>query len=141
MNEISYQLNVVSAETSLFSDQVQHISVTGSEGELGIYPRHAPLLTAIKPGMVGIVKLNGDEELIYLSGGILEVQPYAVNILVDTAIRAHDLDEVKERKALEEAKQALTEEQDKVSYAKAVVNLEQVLAKIRVIQMMEKNKY
>lgn len=141
MDAKSYQLNVVSAEERLFSDQVQRIRVTGSEGELGIYPRHTPLLTTIKPGMVGIVKLNGEEELIYLSGGILEVQPYGVNILADTAIRAQDLDEEKEQQALKAAKDAVMENQDKASYAQAIADLDQVLAKIRVIQLLKNNRY
>ena len=82
----TYQLDVVSAEQKMFSGRVEKIQVTGSEGELGIYPGHAPLLTAIKPGMVRIVKEHSEEEYIYLSGGVLEVQPSVVTVLADTAI-------------------------------------------------------
>ncbi len=82
----------------MFSGLVEKIRVTGSEGELGIYPGHAPLLTAIKPGMIRIVKQHGHEEFIYLSGGILEVQPGSVTVLADTAIRGQDLDEARARK-------------------------------------------
>ncbi|MCE1848654.1 F0F1 ATP synthase subunit epsilon, partial [Enterobacter hormaechei] len=83
MAAMTYHLNVVSAESRMFEGLVQKIQVTGSEGELGIYPGHAPLLTAIKPGMVRIVKQFGEEEVIYLSGGILEVQPSGVIVLAD----------------------------------------------------------
>ncbi|RZH78615.1 ATP synthase F1 subunit epsilon, partial [Staphylococcus aureus] len=76
----------------LYDGEVKRIQVTGSEGELGIYPQHTPLLTAIKPGMVRVVKTSGEEEVIYLSGGILEVQPTGVIVLADTAIRGRDLD-------------------------------------------------
>ena len=89
---MTYHLDVVSAEQQMFSGLVEKIQVTGSEGELGIYPGHAPLLTAIKPGMIRIVKQHGHEEFIYLSGGILEVQPGNVTVLADTAIRGQDLD-------------------------------------------------
>ncbi|RFY49086.1 ATP synthase F1 subunit epsilon, partial [Salmonella enterica subsp. enterica serovar Enteritidis] len=75
MADTSFHLKVVSAEKHLYDGEVKHIQVTGSEGELGIYPQHTPLLTAIKPGMVRVVKTSGEEEFIYLSGGILEVQP------------------------------------------------------------------
>ena len=85
---MTYHLDVVSAEQQMFSGLVEKIQVTGSEGELGIYPGHAPLLTAIKPGMIRIVKQHGHEEFIYLSGGILEVQPGNVTVLADTAIRS-----------------------------------------------------
>ena len=101
---MTYHLDVVSAEQQMFSGLVEKIQVTGSEGELGIYPGHAPLLTAIKPGMIRIVKQHGHEEFIYLSGGILEVQPNSVTVLVDTAVRSEDLDEAKAKKALEDAK-------------------------------------
>lgn len=84
---MTYHLDVVSAEQQMFSGLVEKIRVTGSEGELGIYHGHAPLLTAIKPGMIRIVKQHGHEEFIYLSGGILEVQPGNVTVLADTAIR------------------------------------------------------
>ena len=87
---MTYHLDVVSAELQMFSGLVEKIQVTGSEGELGIYPGHAPLLTAIKPGMIRIVKQHGHEEFIYLSGGILEVQPGSVTVLADTAIRGQD---------------------------------------------------
>ena len=92
MAGITFLLEVVSAEKKLFSQQVESIRVTGSEGELGVYAGHTPLLTAIKPGLVKIVKKNGLEDVIFLSGGVMEVQPNAVIILADTAIRGENLD-------------------------------------------------
>ncbi|MFQ3264952.1 MAG: F-type H+-transporting ATPase subunit epsilon, partial [Colwellia sp.] len=93
MSLLTVNLNVVSAEESLFSGSIKSLQITGSEGELGILPGHAPLLTSLKPGMVLITKADGNEEVIYLSGGMLEVQPNNVIVLADIATRAADLDE------------------------------------------------
>lgn len=131
----TYKLEVVSAESHLFSGVVQRISVTGIEGELGIYPGHAPLLTMVKPGMVGIVKENGEEEFIYLSGGILEVQPTEVTILADTAIRGKDLDEAKAKEAKRVAEERIKNSSGDVDYAQASAELSKALAKLRVIEL------
>ncbi|OCG19920.1 F0F1 ATP synthase subunit epsilon [Gilliamella sp. wkB18] len=131
----SYQLEVVSAESHLFSGDVQRIRVTGKEGELGIYPGHTPLLTTIKPGMVGIVKADGEEEFIYLSGGILEVQPNIVTILADTAIRGEDLDEARAQEAVRQAQEHINHPSDDMSFAQASAELSKALAKIRVIEL------
>ena len=93
MAAMTLHLDVVSAEKTIFSGRVETLQVSGSEGELGVYPGHAPLLTALKPGMVRVVKQNGDEEMIYIAGGTLEVQPQIVTVLADIATRAEDLDE------------------------------------------------
>ena len=93
MAAMTVNLNVVSAEEALFSGRIESLQITGSEGELGIMPGHAPLLTSLKPGMARIVKQHGEEEVIYLSGGMLEVQPNSVTVLADVATRADDLDE------------------------------------------------
>ena len=85
---MTVHLDVVSAEKEIFSGLVETIQVTGSEGELGIHPGHAPLISAIKPGMVRLVKQHGEEEVIYVAGGVLEVQPGNVTVLADTAVRA-----------------------------------------------------
>lgn len=135
----SFKLNVVSAESHLFTGDVQRINVTGIEGELGIYPGHSALLTSIQPGMVGIMKSNGEEEFIYLSGGILEVQPNEVNILADTAIRAEDLDEERAKEAVKEAEDNLKHRSGDVSYAQASIALSKALAKVRVIQLTQRN--
>lgn len=131
----SYQLEVVSAESHLFSGVVQRINVTGVEGELGIYPGHMPLLTMIKPGMVGIVKENREEEFIYLSGGILEVQPTEVTILADTAIRGKDLDEAKVQEAKRFAEEHIKNASGDTDFAQASVELSEALAKLRVIEL------
>lgn len=131
----SYQLEVVSAESHLFSGVVQRINVTGVEGELGIYPGHMPLLTMIKPGMVGIVKKNCEEEFIYLSGGILEVQPMVVTILADTAIRGKNLDEAKIQEAKRFAEEHMKNAPDDTHFARASVELSEALAKLRVIEL------
>lgn len=137
----SFKLDVVSAEGHFFSGEALRIRVTGSEGELGIFPGHTALLTSIKPGMVGIVKEDGEEEIMYLSGGILEVQPTAVTILADTVIRANDLDQARAKAAVEKAVQKLKDQDSNISYAQASAELAKALAKIRVIQMTEKNRH
>ncbi|QFH38114.1 F0F1 ATP synthase subunit epsilon [Enterobacter hormaechei] len=134
---MTYHLDVVSAEQQMFSGLVEKIQVTGSEGELGIFPGHAPLLTAIKPGMIRIVKQFGHEEFIYLSGGILEVQPGSVTVLADTAIRGQDLDEAR---ALESKRKAeeLSSSHGDVDYAQASAELAKAIAKLRVIELTKK---
>lgn len=134
----SYKLDVVSAESRLFSGDVHKIVVTGSQGELGIYPGHAPLLTTIKPGMVDIFTKDGDHEVIYLSGGILEIQPTCVNILADTAIRGEDLDKERALKSVEQARLQManvgkSQSVDEISY-----KLQKELAKLRVIELTKK---
>src|SRR5690554_6980957 len=100
------QLDVVSAEERLFSGAVETVQVTGSEGELGVYPGHAPLLTLIKPGMVRLVLEDGAEQIIYVAGGVLEVQPHNVTVLADTAVRGDELDEQKALAAKQRAEAA-----------------------------------
>ena len=101
------QVNVVSAEESIYSGHARFVALPGESGELGIYPRHTPLITRIKPGTVRIQDENGDEQLIFVAGGILEVQPNVVTVLSDTAIRGKDLDESKALAAQKEAEEAL----------------------------------
>ncbi|EKD6724954.1 F0F1 ATP synthase subunit epsilon, partial [Shigella sonnei] len=112
--------------------------VTGSEGELGIYPGHAPLLTAIKPGMIRIVKQHGHEEFIYLSGGILEVQPGNVTVLADTAIRGQDLDEARAMEAKRKAEEHISSSHGDVDYAQASAELAKAIAQLRVIELTKK---
>jgi len=134
----TYHLDVVSAEQRLFSGAVEKIQVTGSEGELGIFPGHTPLLTAIKPGMIRIVKENGQEEFIYLSGGVLEVQPYNVIVLADTAIRGQDLDEARALEAKRQAEENIHGSHGDVDYAQASAELAKAIAKLRVIELTKK---
>ncbi|OZI14957.1 F0F1 ATP synthase subunit epsilon [Sodalis-like symbiont of Philaenus spumarius] len=131
----TYHLDVVSAEKQMFSGLVEKIQVTGSEGELGIFPGHAPLLTAIKPGMVRIVKEHGNEEYIYLSGGVLEVQPSTVTVLADTAIRGEDLDEARAMESKRQAEKHINNSHGDIDYAQASAELSKALAKLRVIEL------
>ena len=131
-------LDVVSAETEIFSGLVETIQVTGSEGELGIHPGHAPLLTRLQPGMVRIVKQHGEEELIYVAGGILEVQPGSVVVLADTAVRAEDLDEAAAEAAQKHAKERIAQGGADFDYAEAATQLAEAIAQLRLIQKLRK---
>ncbi|MGL9769211.1 MAG: F0F1 ATP synthase subunit epsilon [Sodalis sp. (in: enterobacteria)] len=133
----TYHLDVVSAEKQMFSGFVKKIQVTGTEGELGIFPGHASLLTAIKPGMVRIVKEHGNEDYIYLSGGMLEVQPNTVTILADTAIRGEDLDEARAMESKRKAEEHINDFHGDIDYAQASIELLKALAKLRVIKLIK----
>lgn len=132
------QLEIVSAETEIFSGQVAHIIVTGLLGELGIYPGHTQLLTALKAGPVRLVKPEGEDEILYISGGILEVQPNLITLLADTAVRAADLDEVAALEAKQRAEHALSDKQADIDYAKATVELAQAVAQLQAIAKLKK---
>lgn len=135
---MTFHLDVVSARQQMFSGLVQSIQVSGTEGELGIRPNHAPLLTAIKPGMVHIVKQQGEEEYIYLSGGVLEVQPGAVTVLADTAIRGTDLDEARAMEAKRKAEEHMNSSHGDVDFATASAELAKAIAKLRVIELTKR---
>lgn len=135
---MTVQLDVVSAEERIFSGLVESIQVTGSEGELGILPGHIPLLTGIKPGMVRIVKQFGEEHLIYVAGGVLEVQPHTVTVLADVAIRAEDLDEQAALAAQKKAQEAMQHAGADFNYAEAAAQLAEAIAQLRLIQRMRK---
>jgi F-type H+-transporting ATPase subunit epsilon len=137
MATTTVQLDVVSAETSIFSGLVEAIQVTGSEGELGIHPGHAPLLTTLLPGMVRLVR-NGDEENIYINGGVLEIQPGNVTVLADTAIRAEDLDEQAALDAKKRAEEHIANPSADFDYAEAAVELAEAIAQLRLIQKLRK---
>ncbi|MBU2918395.1 MAG: F-type H+-transporting ATPase subunit epsilon [Psychrosphaera sp.] len=138
MAAMTVHLDVVSAEQKVFSGLVETLQVTGSEGDLGIYPGHAPLLTAIKPGMVRVVKQFGVEELFYVAGGILEVQPGAVSVLTDTAVRAEDLDEAQALAAQKSAEDAIANPGADFEYAEAAIQLAEAVAQLRIIQQIRK---
>ena len=132
-------VNIVSAEQAIFSGEAEMVVAPGESGELGILPSHAPLLTRIKPGTVK-VKIPGqaDDELIYVSGGILEVQPKALTILADTSIRAHDLDEAKVMEAKRAAEEALANRASGQDRALVVAELAQLAAQLQAIQKFRK---
>lgn len=131
-------LDVVSAEQNLFSGRVESIQVTGSEGELGIHPGHAPLITALRPGMVRLVKQHGHEELIYINGGILEIQPGTVTVLADTAVRGEDLDEQAALEAKRRAEEHIANPGTDFNYAEAAAELAEAIAQLRIIQSLRK---
>ncbi len=135
MAAMTVHLDVVSAEGKLFSGRVETLQVSGSEGELGIYPGHAPLLTALKPGMVRLVKQHGAEEIIYVAGGMLEVQPGNVTVLADTAIRAAELDEQAAEEAKRRAEEVMaTSAAADLDYAEAASELARAIAQLRAIR-------
>ncbi len=136
---MTIHVDVVSAETSLFSGLAEVVIAPGEMGELGIYPRHAPLLTRIKPGLVRLkIPNQSEEELIYVSGGMLEVQPSVVTILADTAIRGADLDEVRSLEAKRAAEEAMKNRTSDMDYAQAQSELAEAVAQLHAIQKLRK---
>ena len=138
MAAMTVHLEVVSAEENIFSGRVETIQVTGSEGELGIYPGHAPLLTTLKPGMVRLVKQHGHEELIYIAGGVLEVQPGNVIVLADVAVRAADLDEQAALDAKRRAEEHIANMSSDLNYAEAAAELAEAIAQLRLIKKLRR---
>ena len=130
-------VDVVSAEEEIFSGEAEFVALPGEAGELGIYPMHTPLITRIRPGSVRI-KLAGrdEEELVFVAGGILDVQPDTVTVLAETAIRGHDLDEAKANEARREAEEALSNKSASVDYAKAQAELAEAIAQLAAISRM-----
>jgi F-type H+-transporting ATPase subunit epsilon len=142
MGAATFQLTVVSAEQQLFSGVVNKIRITGIQGELGIYPNHAPLLTAIRPGMVALSIPHCPEEcFIYLSGGVLEVQPSVVTVLADTAIRGEELDEARALQAKQQAEKQIYHFHGDRGYMQATAELAKALAQLRVIELVKKTRH
>ncbi|WP_211830644.1 F0F1 ATP synthase subunit epsilon [Kistimonas asteriae] len=135
---ITVHCDIVSAEEEIFSGLVEQIVATGSEGDLGISPGHAPLLTALKPGPIRVLKQDGEEEVYYISGGFLEVQPSQVKVLADTAMRASDMDEAAALEAQKQAEQALANQQGEFDYSRAATQLAEAAAQLRTLQAIRK---
>ncbi len=135
---MTVHVDIVSAEAEIFSGQATMVHASGVMGDLGIMPRHAPLLTKLKPGEVRVVRPEGDEEFYYVSGGMLEIQPQGVTILADTAIRAKDLDEASALQAKEQAEQALKDRQGEIEIAQAERELLEAMAQLQAIQKLRK---
>lgn len=130
-------IDVVSAEESIFSGEAEFVAAPAQMGEVGIYPHHAPMITSIKPGALRIKLADKNEEqLIYISGGILEVQPGVVTVLADTAIRGHDLDEAQANAAKKAAEEAMKNRSSDLDYAKAQAELAEAIAQIQAIQKL-----
>jgi F-type H+-transporting ATPase subunit epsilon len=134
------QVDVVSAEESIFSGEATFVVLPGEAGELGIYPRHIPLITRIKPGAVRIQKPDGTEELVFVAGGILEVQPKVVTVLADTAIRGADLDEAKANEALKKAEEARRSARDRQEVAAVEAELATLAAQLAAIRKLRQRK-
>jgi F-type H+-transporting ATPase subunit epsilon len=132
------QVDVVSAEASIFSGQAKFVALPGEAGELGILPRHTPLITRIRPGAVRIERPDGSEELVFVAGGILEVQPGAVTVLADTAVRAHDLDEAAALEAKQRAEALMENRQGDFEYATASAELAEAMAQLQTIQRLRR---
>ena len=129
------RVDVVSAEEMIFSGEAKFVALPGEEGELGIYPRHTPLITRIKPGAVRIVRADNDaEEFVFVAGGILEVQPGTVTVLADTAIRGKDLDEAKASEAKRLAEEAMKNAKSDIDFAKAQGEFAAMAAQIAAIR-------
>jgi len=136
---MTMHVDVVSAEEEIFSGPATMLFAPGVMGDLGILPRHAPLLTRIKPGEVRIQTPDSEEEqIIYVSGGMLEIQPGAITVLADTATRAHDIDEAAAIEAKERAEKLLADQKDDVDYAAASAELAEAMAQIQAITRMKK---
>jgi F-type H+-transporting ATPase subunit epsilon len=132
-------VDIVSAEGQMFSGEATMVLVPGSQGELGIYPRHAPLLTTLKPGEVR-VQTEGEEQIFYVGGGALEVQPHLVTVLADTAARARDLDEAEALAAKQRAEDAMRTRGDKLEIAEAQAELARAVAQLRAIERLRKKR-
>jgi F-type H+-transporting ATPase subunit epsilon len=130
----TFHVDVVSAEESIFSGEAEFVALPGEAGELGIYPKHTPLITRVKPGAVRIqVSGRSDEEFVFVAGGILEVQPNRVTVLADTAIRGADLDEAKAQEAKKRAEELMQNKDAAIDYAKAQAELAAAIAQLAAI--------
>jgi F-type H+-transporting ATPase subunit epsilon len=130
--------DIVSAEGEIFSGLVEMVIAHGNLGDLGIAPGHAPLLTDLKPGPIRLIKLGGQTEVFYISGGFLEVQPHMVKVLADTVQRAADIDEAAAQEALKAAERALHEKGAEFDYGSAAAHLAEVAAQLRTVQQLRK---
>lgn len=135
-------IDVVSAEASIFSGEAEFVVAPASAGEVGLFPNHAPMITTIKPGALRIKQANvAEETLIFISGGMLEVQPGVITVLADTAVRGHDLDEAKAIAAKEAAEEALRNRTSDIDYATAQAELSEAVAQIQTIERLRKTTH
>jgi len=131
-------LDIASTEAQIFSGRVTSLVVTGTLGDMGILPGHAPLLSALVPGPVRLVTQDGEEQIFYVSGGYIEVQPGVVNILADTALRADDMDEVQAEEAKRAAEEVVLNRGAAFDYSRAATQLAEAAAQLRTIQQLRK---
>lgn len=138
MTSVTLRLDIVSAEKEIFSGQVEMALLSGEMGELGITPGHAPLLTSLKPGNIRAIFPDKREEIFYISSGMLEVQPFVVTVLADTALRAADIDEAAAIEAKERAEKALGDNISEIDLAGATAELAEAIAQLRALQQLRK---
>lgn len=135
---MTMHVDIVSAEAEIFSGTAVRVFAPGTMGELGILPRHAPLLTTLRPGEVRVELPGGEEQIFYVSSGMLEIQPHVVTILSDTAMRAHDLDEAKSIEAKRAAEEAMKNKTGEMEIAKAQAELAEAVAQLETIKRLRK---
>ncbi len=135
---ISVHCDIVSAEEQIYSGLVELVVAAGEMGDLGIAPGHAPLMTKLNPGPVRVVKQGGEEEVFYVSGGYLEVQPSLVTVLADSAERANDVDEAAALEAKKEAERVLANQSGDFDYSRAAAQLAEASARLRVVQQLRR---
>jgi F-type H+-transporting ATPase subunit epsilon len=140
MEANTIHVDIVSAEGEIYAGAARAVYLPAQEGEIGVYPRHAPLLTMLKPGEVRVQGVDNEEHSFYVGGGALEVQPHQVTVLADTAARARDLDEQAAIEARERAQSALAGRLDKISYAEAQAELARAIAQLKLIEKLRRVK-
>lgn len=139
---ITIHIDVVSAEESIFSGEAEFVVAPAKMGEIGIYPRHTPMITPIKAGALRIkIPNEAEEQLIFISGGLLEVQPGIITVLADTAIRGHDLDEAKANEAKRAAEEAMKDNKSDIDYARAQAELAEAIAQLQAIERLRKIRH
>lgn len=137
---MTMHVNIVSAENEIYSGTVTQVFAPAEMGEVGVMPRHAPMLSTLKPGVVRVISQEGEEQTFYVSGGILEIQPHVVTILSDTALRAADIDESAAMEAKTRAESAMKDKASDMDYAKAKTELVEAVAQIEALRKVRKRK-
>jgi F-type H+-transporting ATPase subunit epsilon len=137
---MTMHLNIVSAENEIYSGTITQVFAPAEMGEVGVMPRHAPMLSTLKPGVVRVISQDGEEQSFYVSGGILEIQPHVVTILSDTALRAADIDESAALEAKARAEAAMKDKASEMDYAKAKSELIEAVAQIEALKKLRKKR-
>ena len=135
----TFQCDIVSAQNEIWSGQAAQVFATGVSGELGIYPRHTPLITQLKPGPVRVVDVEGVEQFFFCGGGIIEVQPHMVTVLADTAMRGEDIDATAAQKAREEAEREIADRTGEMEVAEAQAKLAEAIAQLQALERLRKD--
>ena len=142
VTENTFQLNIVSAEGPLFSGQVHALAISGSDGELGIRPGHSPLLSRLKPGVASfVIDVKNPEEILYISGGIVEVQPAVVTVLADTAMHGKDINKARADEARRAAEENINKHTDDINFAMAELDLAKAMAQLRAVELTQKQRH